>query len=237
MANPFVAGADPDPTAGLPDSDTFSKLQDQWNTFLAKPEGQAALLSFGINMLQPPSFGDNPLAQAGRAIGHAGETVGNIEKMDIAQREAASKEDERASRAQLAESKAAHAGDVSTLGTERNRLLLENTQAKLELGRLSANMTLQGRYDKDKMAYDRDVMHPPPGSPGYVPFPSYSEWLVSSPETRELAAKAGITVSIAPGVMAKPTTGLSPADQQALDWANANPGDPRAAQIHTRLGR
>ena len=30
---------------------------------------------------------------------------------------------------------------------------------------------------------------------------------------------------------------LSATDQQALDWANANPKDPRAAQIKTRLGQ
>lgn len=30
--------------------------------------------------------------------------------------------------------------------------------------------------------------------------------------------------------------GLSPADKQALDWANANPKDPRSAQIKQRLG-
>lgn len=30
---------------------------------------------------------------------------------------------------------------------------------------------------------------------------------------------------------------LSPQDQQALDWANSNPNDPRAAQIKQRLGR
>jgi hypothetical protein len=30
--------------------------------------------------------------------------------------------------------------------------------------------------------------------------------------------------------------GLSPADKQALDWANSNPKDPRAAQIKQRLG-
>jgi hypothetical protein len=29
---------------------------------------------------------------------------------------------------------------------------------------------------------------------------------------------------------------LSPVDQQALDWANANPKDPRSAQIKQRLG-
>jgi hypothetical protein len=33
----------------------------------------------------------------------------------------------------------------------------------------------------------------------------------------------------------RPVT-LSPQDQQALDWANANPDDPRAAQIKQRLG-
>lgn len=32
------------------------------------------------------------------------------------------------------------------------------------------------------------------------------------------------------------TKALTPADQQALDWANANPKDPRAAQIKQRLG-
>ncbi|NCV69107.1 MAG: hypothetical protein EBW55_00050, partial [Betaproteobacteria bacterium] len=29
---------------------------------------------------------------------------------------------------------------------------------------------------------------------------------------------------------------MSPEDKQALDWANSNPKDPRAAQIKARLG-
>ena len=33
------------------------------------------------------------------------------------------------------------------------------------------------------------------------------------------------------------TTQLSQQDQQALDWANAHPDDPRSAQIRQRLGR
>lgn len=32
------------------------------------------------------------------------------------------------------------------------------------------------------------------------------------------------------------SVGLAPADQQALDWANANPKDPRAAEIKQHLG-
>jgi len=38
----------------------------------------------------------------------------------------------------------------------------------------------------------------------------------------------------APG---KPAATLAPADKQALDWANANPKDPRALQIKQRLGQ
>jgi hypothetical protein len=30
---------------------------------------------------------------------------------------------------------------------------------------------------------------------------------------------------------------LTPQDQEALAWANANPNDPRSAQIKQRLGR
>ena len=42
----------------------------------------------------------------------------------------------------------------------------------------------------------------------------------------------------APAPTAQPAGGrqLSPQDRQALDWANANPNDPRAAQIKQRLG-
>jgi hypothetical protein len=43
------------------------------------------------------------------------------------------------------------------------------------------------------------------------------------------------------GASAKPSAAVAPAltsaDQQALDWASANPKDPRATQIKKRLGR
>ena len=57
---PFVADT---PTTPDESGSTFDSIKSQWNSFLSKPEGQAALLSFGINLMQPPSFGDNPLAQ------------------------------------------------------------------------------------------------------------------------------------------------------------------------------
>ena len=44
----------------------------------------------------------------------------------------------------------------------------------------------------------------------------------------------GLIPTPAPG---KPAATLAPADKQALDWANANPKDPRALQIKQRLGQ
>ena len=35
----------------------------------------------------------------------------------------------------------------------------------------------------------------------------------------------------------QPSTKVSTQDQDALAWANANPNDPRSAQIKQRLGR
>ncbi len=49
------------------------------------------------------------------------------------------------------------------------------------------------------------------------------------------AAASQIPTNVAP---AKPATAtLAPADKQALDWANANPKDPRSLQIKQRLGQ
>jgi hypothetical protein len=39
-----------------------------------------------------------------------------------------------------------------------------------------------------------------------------------------------------PAAGAPPAKTFSPQDQQAIDWATANPSDPRAAAIKKRLG-
>ena len=44
------------------------------------------------------------------------------------------------------------------------------------------------------------------------------------------------SVPAKPGTPSKPGVNLTPMDRQALDWANSNPNDPRAAQIKQRLG-
>jgi hypothetical protein len=62
--------------------------------------------------------------------------------------------------------------------------------------------------------------------------------MLAMPDQPQTPAAAATTPTGAP---AKPSAAvapaLTPADQQALDWASANPKDPRATQIKKRLGR
>jgi hypothetical protein len=59
-------------------------------------------------------------------------------------------------------------------------------------------------------------------------------------KARDLAIKA-LEVQAGPtgarSIKAQQNLGLSPQDQEALNWANSNPNDPRSAQIKQRLGR
>lgn len=146
MANPFALGPNDDPTAGLPDEGTFNKLRDQWTTFMEQPGGRAALLSAGLSLMQPPSFGDTPTSQIGRALGVAGETVGHQEAMNLKQREAdikqqdaSSKELLRSSQADAATSRADTA--AARLGTQASNLQLQ--QERLAAG--ERQKTLQQR--------------------------------------------------------------------------------------------
>lgn len=118
MANtPFVAGTDA--SSDLPGAETFSKLQDEWNTFLNQPSGRAALLTAGLAMMQPPSFGDTPVSQVGRAIGAAGETLARTEAMDLRQQEAGSKAELRSAQAEAASARSGAAADRADIARER----------------------------------------------------------------------------------------------------------------------
>jgi hypothetical protein len=51
-----------------------------------------------------------------------------------------------------------------------------------------------------------------------------------------IADSTGLNLSASKNLQKAEVKKLSPMDQQALDWANANSNDPRAKQIKQRLG-
>lgn len=100
-ADPMSMGIDPN---------TFAKTKQEWDSFLGNPQGQAALMSAGLALMQPPSFGDNGVSQIGRAIGAAGQSATANQATDMKQQELESKQDLRSSQATAAEARAATAG-------------------------------------------------------------------------------------------------------------------------------
>ena len=54
---------------------------------------------------------------------------------------------------------------------------------------------------------------------------------------KNLRDKFDLTYDETAAAPSRPAAALAPADKQALDWANANPKDPRSLQIKQRLGQ
>lgn len=129
--NPWAPG----PIEGMvPDQ----SVAQQVGSFMDDPRARAALLSFGLSMMQPPSFGDTFASQVGRSIGHGGEAANRVnqqgmaeEALDIKHSEADSRQDLRAAQADSAISRAQTAETRASAATDR----LGYTQQQMELRR------------------------------------------------------------------------------------------------------
>lgn len=80
-----------------------SKFQGAWQKFSSKPENSAALLQFGIAMLQPRAPGQSGIGQAANALAEGGGAAGRViatQKADDVQ--TAAEEDKAAQRANQA---------------------------------------------------------------------------------------------------------------------------------------
>lgn len=139
--DPFNPGVDASPTAGV-EPGTFAKVRSEWDSFLENPQGRAALLSMGLQLAQPPSFGDNGLSQVARAIGAGGESVTANQAMDLKEREATSKDESRQAQSEArlmgAESRATAAEARMGAAGARN----EAQAARLEQGRQGHQLRL-----------------------------------------------------------------------------------------------
>lgn len=97
----------------------FNSLKGQWDSFLDQPGAKTALLQFGINMMQPPSFGDTGISQVGRALGAAGEASTRQQEIERKEFETESKADLAGARADAATARAGQAGATQELGWAR----------------------------------------------------------------------------------------------------------------------
>ena len=144
--------------------------------------------------------------------------------MDIKKQEAASKEDLRAAQA-----------DKAALGSVAQGQAAQTAQAKLGLAQLGLQLQsakaiygAYGAYVKAWQAQKNAFILDPKMDPG--PQKSLEEYTAANPTLAGLAQHSGLFGG------GGGSSGGGSLDAEALAWANANPGDPRAAQIKARLG-
>lgn len=217
MATPYDPWT-PGPVEGLvPDQGVAAQV----GSFMEDPRARAALLSFGLQMMQPPSFGDNFASQFGRAVGAGGEAVARTElqnmketELGIKQQEAESKQDLRGAQAEAAiaragaaEARAGAAGE--RLNTAGARLALQQQEAERrnERSLLQNRIRISNMYQKyvqDVQERNSDILRPRSQPP--EPILGMEEWIARNPVLKDM----GLVPAGSSEVIPQPQTGPQP---------------------------
>jgi hypothetical protein len=98
-SNYFDPNSEEAPVASDSQSSDQSKsgLRKAWDAWTSRPENNAALLQFGIAMLQPRSPGQTALGQAANAVGAGAEASGRVQATEEALQTEEAKREELAS--------------------------------------------------------------------------------------------------------------------------------------------
>lgn len=219
-------------------------------SFMDDPRARAALLSFGLAAMQPPSFADTFTSQLARSIGAGGEAVQRVDDQErkaaefgIRASEADSKQDLRAAQA---ENSIARAGAAEArIGTASERLNNQQTQMALrqqqlqqaqERTALGARIKLANMYANYVAATNEE------NSAGslaqgkkFVPKPilSQEEWIRNNPMLKQLnllppsSADPDSDPSVPPTPAPRSGTPSSTSLQPGTDASTLNPPLPR----------
>lgn len=167
---------------------TTGNIAAQWSDALNDPTVRTSLLQFGLNLMQPPSWGDTAGSQIGRAIGSSGEALTRGREEDRRQQEIDSKTTLREAQAGAAEARAgaagARAGAASErIGLERERLGLTRDRMTLteQLKRQGLMLNARRNYDIYSKNYDSDIL-----TQNKPPKMSFDEYIATVPELRTL---------------------------------------------------
>lgn len=177
MPSPFDPQPQPDtPQAGLPSAPQgappTTDLAKGWSDWVARPDNRAALMQFGIAMMQPLGLGETPLSHAASAIGQGGEAAQRVQGQEQKSQELESKQSLRESQAQLAEARAATAGSRSD--TSAARLDLARERLGMQQQTMDANTRIRAMLGYQ--AYQKQYAQNALINPAQGPQLSFDEW-------------------------------------------------------------
>lgn len=175
----------------------FDQLSGNINTFLGNPRVQGALLSTGLALMQPPSFGDNATSQIGRAIGAGGESLRIGDAQDLAERKQRVAEQEAGSKGDLREAQAAAAGARSdaaasraTAATDRLEFQKRTQESNERLKSLALQIQLSKAFQTYKAAQEKQNASDALMNPGKAPTPvlGFNDWVATNPHIKDILA-------------------------------------------------
>jgi hypothetical protein len=157
-----------------PTPEQKSDLAGQWRNWMANDNNRAALMQFGVSMMSPMGFGQNPTGHIGQALGSVGELGSRREAEDLKRQDADSKQDLRASQAQLAESRAANAGSGAARQADRLQFQRERLDNDVRNQGTRTRLSALLRYQQARKAHDDNQLLVP--APQRTPFPGPDDW-------------------------------------------------------------
>lgn len=219
--------ADQESPWGFPSPD-FAPLKQSWDQVLADPRGQAAVLSFAAQALQPRQFGQSNAGLLGESLAKGGEAIRGIDKQEQQTQELESKQGLREAQSNAAAARA----DTATMRTDYAgaRLALQQSEAdrKTESNRMGGILRAQAAYQahvhqiaEDNKALQKAALLDPSAMQRIRPIPQFQEWIAANPQFHELYGKT-------PGVLGQgsgATTPPSPTPQAPTSTPDA-PSSP-----------
>lgn len=131
------------PTTAATDA-SKTPIHDAWQAWSSSPANNAALLQFGIAMLQPRSPGQTGIGAAANAVAEGGGAAGRVITAQNAEDLAAStEEDRKATTAAKTSNASSTAANAAAYGRS-----VDNAIANPKSGGLSSSMRIQGDYRK-----------------------------------------------------------------------------------------
>lgn len=214
----------PRPATASPGAN-MSDLYSGWNDWINKPNNRAALMQFGIAMLQPVGFGESAVGHFANAVGAAGEAHRRVTTNEQADTKASTEAELRESRANAATTTANAAEQRAYTASELARTRTERDATSATARALQAQAAARAKYDqyiKQVSARNTDPLRDPGAA--IEPTMPYSEW-IRTPEGREsLIPAAGAPPADTTGTV--PPAGSTSAVDPSRSWDTVSK-DPR----------
>jgi len=200
-------------------------IRQAWSDWTSRPENNAALINFGLQMMQPVPAGQSRMGHFGEAVGAGLEAGGRVSTQEEAR--------QRADEAEALKERAME------LKEEETGIYGQDVRSKIAQRGLGMQDSLkrQAAWNKWSIAASKpdDLVSGESSDPVVQRIRNsdkrYAKYtkaqILDDPVTNRMAQDM---------VMGTTGGGGMSQDQQALQWARQNPGDPRAKRILDRLG-